>query len=349
MLRPVKRAWTWLVDGTAEAAAWCLDRARGRVRIEAVLTEDGTVLRTRRGAALGRLVPSGDGFVVDPPAAIARLAGASVVLTCPPNWLFRRKLDPVAVQGAPFLDAFVRHQIDRLTPWRADDLDICVVRTPLAGDASRLAVEVGVVPKRLTAAAFQALRSARPARMTLAVHAQGDGQRFTMAIEDRAAERLRRLRGPVAAALLVYLCAWPVALAWVWWSTAAVEDEIAAADEVIDARKAVLAAAARHRDAGQGLAGLRAERPRVVDLIDALSAALPDTAYATDIAIDGPAIKLSGISTDTSRLVPALESSGRFVDVTFFDSTTRMEGATTADRFHLSMQAKSPPRAPTPP
>ena len=286
MFRLLTSAWSWLVDGTTEALDKVLERVRSRSSFRVALDETGAVVTGPDGSRVAHVIAEGDTPRLEPPAAAARLAGASIEIDYPPGWLFRRALDPVAVQGAPFLGAFVRHQIDRLTPWRAEDVHLCVVASPMPGDATRLAVEIGVLPRRLTSAILDALSPCRPARIALVTCSPQDGRRFVMPVDDRSAERLRRLRPTVGLLLVAYLAVWPIAFGWLSWTMAGVADDLAAADRVIDERKAVIAAAARRAQEGTGggaaLTQLRQRRVRAVDVIDALSAALPDSSYATE-------------------------------------------------------------------
>ena len=109
-------------------------------------------------------------------------------------------------------------------------------------------------------------------------------------------------------------------IAGAWWYAGTVRSEIADQDQVIEQRNAVLAASLRRAKAStateEALRALRdSSRPRAVDVIDALSAALPDSAYLTTLAVQKDQIQISGVTQNTPELVPALENSGRFKDV----------------------------------
>ena len=94
---------------------------------------------------------------------------------------------------------------------------------------------------------------------------------------------------------------------------------------------------------------MRDARPSAVAIVDALAWAVPDSAHLTALSIDKDRVSISGLSTDPSALVPALETSGRFADVASSAATTRTETGD-ADRFSLSMRAlplvATPPSAP---
>lgn len=69
------------------------------------------------------------------------------------------------------------------------------------------------------------------------------------------------------------------------------------------------------------------ERPVIV-LIDAMSRALPDTAYLTEIEIHGSDARIVGKSDDPTALITKLESTPELADVRFAAPTTREQGET---------------------
>ena len=341
MIGRLKSVWDWFVGGLAEAVLWLIDRARRRApyRIE-IGAGDAPVLGPD-GSAVATLRPEAGAAPALPPPLAERLRGAPIDLCVPAAWMFRRSLDPVALQSVPFLDAFVRHQIERITPWRAADVFYSILQSPVAGDAARVGVEIAVVPKRLLEGWIAALGPLQP--RPLRVRAQGSAERGDVAILIGGAAGLRmlRVRSAVTMALLAAGLGFAGVAGWLWWQAGEVEADIEAQDHVIEERKAVLARAQRRdqpgRDADGKLRDLRRATPRAVDVIEALSQALPDSAYLTDLHLEKDRLTLSGIATDTARLVPALETSGRFADVAFGAATTRLD-AGEGDRFHLEMR-----------
>src|ERR1700712_3023548 len=113
MIALLRRAWTWFLEGLLDALLAGLDRARGVRTYRVEITGEGTTVHGPDGSPMGRL-SGGEPCRFDPPELAERLAGAAIDLVIPASWFFRRDLDPVAAQSVPFLDAFVRHQIDRI-------------------------------------------------------------------------------------------------------------------------------------------------------------------------------------------------------------------------------------------
>ena len=346
-----KRGWIWFIDGLADAWIAAERGVRRRPATSIDLADGSGRVLGPGGAPLGRLVEERGTSRLEPASLARRLSGTSIDLRIPEGWLFRRELDPVAVQSAPFLDAFVRHQIDRITPWRVSDVHYRILQAPLPGDATRLSVEIGVVPKRLVGSTLALLAPLRPKAMRL-VRPGPSG--FVLPLGRGEAERRASLRRPIGAAVLMVAAGLALATGWAWWSAGDVQAEIDAQDQVISDRKAVLAAAQRRDRAGTeadaALRRLRAAHPRAVDTIEAISAALPDSAYLTDLSIGADGVRVSGISRAVPALVPALETAGRFKDVAFAAATTRVEGGS-GDRFHLEMKPAGlaqPAEAPAP-
>jgi general secretion pathway protein L len=68
--------------------------------------------------------------------------------------------------------------------------------------------------------------------------------------------------------------------------------------------------------------------------LDALSAALPDDTWLSELRLAEGRLRMTGISHNVAGLVPMIEGSPGFTDATFFAPTTRLPGSQ-GDRFHL--------------
>lgn len=345
MIGRLRRGWVWFVEGLAEALLWGIDRANRRRPLRIEIGEADAVVVGPDGARLGRLRDGGETSRFEPPGLARRLAGASIDIVIPSSWLFRRDLDPVAVQSRPFLDAFVRHQIERITPWRVADAHYHIIERPMPGDATRIAVAVAVVPKRVLVRWLAPLEALKPQAIRLRAAGASDGTEVLMPLGGNRSQRINRLRRAISIGLSVGAVVMVGLVGWLQWEAALVQSDIDDQDQVLSERKSVLARATRRDrpdgDAEAKLRLLRDGRPSAAEIIDALSQAVPDTAHLTTLSIDKDRVAISGISTDPSRLVPALETSGRFADVSASAATTRVETGT-GDRFSLEMRAVRP-------
>ncbi|HET6390309.1 PilN domain-containing protein [Hyphomicrobium sp.] len=83
--------------------------------------------------------------------------------------------------------------------------------------------------------------------------------------------------------------------------------------------------------------------PPVIVLIDAVSRALPDTAYLTEIEIHGSDARIVGKSDDPTALITKLESTPELADVRFAAPTTREPGETIGT-FSIIARAEGAPK-----
>ena len=340
-LAKLRQASTWFVEGLIEAMLWAKRRGRTPVPFRLVIGETEGVVLDPAGIRLGALAPGGSPGSWEPPDLARRLAGRDLDLVLPPAWMFRRSLEPVAAQSRPFLDAFVRHQIERIAPWRADTVHHRILAESMENDPARLAVTVVLVPKRLVERWLAALDGLGLASIRLRTAENGDAAIRLGGAEPPGIATLRR---GVGWGLIGLALATVLVCGLLEWQAAAVASDVDEQNRVLAERKVVLAKARQREGAGDDLSmkllRLRDSRPSAVATIDALAEAVPDSAHLTALAIDKDRVSISGLSTDPSALVPAIETSGHFADVASAAATTRTE-AGDADRFSLSMHALS--------
>lgn len=343
----IDRAWQWLVDGLAEAVAAGLDRFV-RPPSYRIAAGDENAVHDSADCTVGRLAVEGESSQFEPQELAARLKRATVDIDLPAQWLWRRSLQPVGVQSSPYLNAFVQHHIERISPWRMGDVYYKIITSPLPDDPGRLAVDVAVVAKRFVAGITGALERLGITQIRLV--ARGEDDTIVIPIGAPESERHNRLRTYVKAGLAAVALAITGWIAITVWQADAIEEEIAGLNRQINTRKAALNAARRagqESDAVAKLHALRAAQPPAVEVIDLLSVTLPDHAYLTMLQIEKSRLRISGLSNRSSELVPALEGSRRFTDVRFSAATTRVESSS-ADRFHLEMQIGTPAPEATP-
>jgi len=79
-----------------------------------------------------------------------------------------------------------------------------------------------------------------------------------------------------------------------------------------------------------------------VILLEALSRALPESAYLTEIRLENATLRMTGLSDDAPGLLAPLEQSGHLTAVHFFAPTTR---GTDGKSFRFSIEAHVEPRS----
>jgi general secretion pathway protein L len=69
-------------------------------------------------------------------------------------------------------------------------------------------------------------------------------------------------------------------------------------------------------------------------VLEAVSRAVPDTTYVTELRIEGDKVQVVGLTQDAPPLIRLMEQSPQFSRATFFAPTTRDQNEA-GDRFHI--------------
>jgi general secretion pathway protein L len=333
----------WL-DLLASAAIGWRDLARARRTVTVAI--EGGQLTLRGPDAVLATAPAGAKL----PEAVLRTAGrGSVVLELPSDKVVGRRLS-VPAKGRQYLAGIVQNQIERLSPWKVEQaaygfapvdagepggaLDVRVVIASRAAldAARRLAAEAGLLVDRIVAR-----EAPDPALVPLPLWSR------TAEAGADALKRARMAAGGAVAALVVAsvgISAWALAAE----STASAKSEALGARIKTLQRQALgsgKAAAGAATSAPERAWAWKEGSPATVVLLDAVSSALPETAYLTELNLQGTTLRLIGQASDAPSLIGLLEASGHLTDVRFFAPTTRSaDGA----RFRFHIEARVQPR-----
>lgn len=289
------------------------------VTVETLSPARVTVGVRRRGrvASLGAFALDGAGL----PALPRSARGLPVHVVLPGRTLLEQQVTlPLAAERG--VDGALRFEMDRLTPFRAEDIhwSWAVKRRDRA--TGKLIVRLLLAPRRLVDPVLDALRAAGLPPAVL----RAEPDREIPLAAGRAGPWRDRLEAGLAVACAVLLVA---AAAIPFWRQHETAGRIEA--EIARLRPLVAEADALRRRLQEGAASadvLAAERGRVGDALRALAGVtdlLPDDTYLVEFALRDRVLTLAGKSAGAARLIPALAADGGFRDPVFTSPVTRSE------------------------
>jgi general secretion pathway protein L len=267
----------------------------------------------------------------------AALRGSCIDILMRPEQVLFRAVD-FPRQASDFLDGMIRTQIDRLTPWAADDAVFGM--TPAAEIANeRIALTVAATSKQIIQPLLKFATDVGAASVAGLVEAPEAGR-------EAAAVRIfdRQLTGLPGSTLdvprllrLALLGAGLLAVASLAIS-AYVGNELESEQLELQHRIAQRRAALRIDQSGGSAETLLAKRkqtsPSCVMVLEAISRVLPDTTYVTEFRVEGDKMQVVGLTQDAPSLIRLMEQSPQFTRATFFAPTTRAQNDP-GERFHI--------------
>jgi general secretion pathway protein L len=287
-----------------------------------------------------------DGVPISPDVARA-VQGHFIILELPAGDVAMRRIS-VPAQARDFLPGIVRNQIERLSPWRADQavygidadarvedpstLDVCVLI------AARAAVDS--VCAKLAAIGLTVDRIVTCQRNGASAQSVTLWSRLAAVSRERLDRASRRVAIGLAAVIVLSL---GLSL-WAVISAASIREE----SEEVAARTKVLQRQIEGPRTPQSVALLKpGERawyeketaPTAAIVLEAVSRALPDTAYLTELRLDHATLRIIGLTADAPALIAPLEHSGHLAEVRFFAPTTRGQGSELF-RFHIEARVE---------
>jgi general secretion pathway protein L len=335
------RLSVWIDDVAAGLARLGAMLRRSR-RIELVEQADGSFLvvdmskQAAEGADEPPLRIDQDGFAGPISSRMRSLLARSSVdfVLTPSRFVFRTLELP---RGASqFLDGVVRSQIDRLTPWSANEAAFGWSEPTDAGNG-QIAITVAATARSLVAPIARAAMAARADQVHMSTRI-GEGQ--TLAIPVFAQDigggngGQGLLMGLVAGLALSGLA---FALSLGVWLVAGGGNDARIADlqnRIAERRSELMNR--RGPAAEEALKALQARKwaiPSAVMVLEALSKTLPDDAHLTELRIEGGKVQIAGLAADAPALIRLIEQSRQFTQATFFAPTVR--GPSGGESFHI--------------
>jgi general secretion pathway protein L len=334
-------AWIAAVTHAIDVAAGRLVRTRRIVLHE---QDDGSFVASSTAGKSGAALPN-TSFRLEagrpqPPLSAdwrAAFRGSRVEVDVQPAHVMMHLLD-FPIRATEFLDGMIRSQIDRLTPWAVND---AVFGWSPPAPAGHDRIEV-------TLAATSWLKVAPLLRLAEASDAASVAVYTTVAAAGAASrillleKPLRSVVGPalnvprlLRAVLLSAAVAAAASLLISAYLGDSLQSELGDVQRQISQRRAALRLEANGTASGLGLLAKRKQATQSsVMVLEALSRALPDSTYVTELRIEGDKVQVVGMTQDAPTLIRLLEQSPQFTRATFFAPTTRAANEP-GERFHI--------------
>lgn len=337
---------------------WWLGELRGLLpqRWQAYLRVQQTQLLLRRSAsgmelaattaggeeALGRLTPEDELS----PAGLAAKLGAEVarlprVLLLPDDAALLRRLSfPAAAIGN--LRALVGFEIDRQTPFRADQVEFDCRVLPGEKNARQVTVELAVVHRERLQAELSRLGELAGLLDAVDIERAGGRGGFNLLPGDRRRPRDRRPLlinlGLAVFSLVLLLLAMGQLVDNRRQAVQQIEAEVDArrieARRTVELRKTLEEAAL----AANFLSEHKAQRASMIDLLRDLTDILPDDTFVERLSINGVEMSLTVQSASAAKLVELFQASPRFSEPTLVGAV-QPDARTGKDRATLNVKA----------
>ena len=243
-------------------------------------------------------------------------------------------------RATEFLGGVVRAQIDRLTPWTANDA-VFGWSEPAEAGADRIAVTVAATARALVQPLVDALTAAGAEAVSVTATPPGGAAITVLDHQAPGTLDFARVRRALVAVLIVTgLLGGRLAQ-----RRGARRGQSGKPPGRTDAphRRAARGdpRRTRRRTGSDPVARARApqvrQTPSSVIVLEVLSQILPDHTYVTELRIEGDKLRVIGVTRDAPGLIRLIEQSPNFTRATFFAPTTKAP-TDPGERFHIEAQ-----------
>ncbi|MEA3278339.1 MAG: pilus assembly protein PilM [Pseudomonadota bacterium] len=271
----------------------------------------------------------------------ALLAGARreqrrMVIRLPADQVLTRTISfPVQVRDN--LQQVMRYEIDRLSPFQADQVFFNFRIQDLSAHGDKLVVELAICRRDRVEKWLKLLREAdAPAEQ---VTWEGAWSKANLLPPEERPHRRRSIFSLNRLLALLILLLTAAALLTPLWQKreirtllmTEVDDLKAKAEEVQEVRDAL----ERAREGSVAVLQRKWEQPRVIELLRELTERLPDDTWVQNLDVNGPDIQVRGQSKQATALINLLEKAPGISSVTFRSPVVQVRGLD-QERFHIS-------------
>lgn len=349
MIAEIWKLLSGWIAAVAAAVDALVDRFVRRRLVSLIEGDENVFTATMVSPTRGPALPDAsfklsDGRLPSPPLGAdweAALRGSRVEILLKPDHILFRTLD-FPKRALDFLDGMIRAQIDRLTPWAANDA-VFGWSPPTVTANERIELMLAATSRNRIQPLVGLMGDFGAASVTASVvPPSGGGASGKFAVYETSLQgpvgRRRDVPKILRAILLCAGLAAAASLAAATYVGGALDAEQRQLQQRIVQRRAALRL---NQNAAAGSAqGLLAKRkqttPSSVMVLEAISRLLPDGTYVTELRIEGDKVQVVGLSQDAPSLIRLMEQSPQFSRATFFAPTTRAQGDP-GERFHIEV------------
>ena len=313
-----------------------------------ITTQDGETLsfhrlRGNRCSAVGSVDLTG--FMGDPAEAAQRILaedvkrGTSLVLRLDASQGLRRVFS-LPSQAETNLRQVLQHEMDRRTPWRAEEVLFDYEIIERRQDTNQISVRLTVVPRKTIDQALSRLREVglTPDIVDLLDRDPEIAPRINL-LDGGGQGRARsksRLFFPLSAIGII------AGLAIVFFMVHQrdktldnLTEELKIARQEAEESAQLLRDIERLKNENSYLIGKKLKLPSAAVLLEVLSRLLPDDTWLVEFEIKGDTVRLLGYSSDATALLPLIEDAEQFFEVQFKSPVVR-DYELGSDRFHIA-------------
>ena len=278
------------------------------------------------------------------------LRGCQIEIVLRPDRFLWKPLD-LPRRAVEFLDAMIRSQLDRLTPWTAQEA-VFGSAAPVEISGDRIRTMVIAAPRTRFEPLIRLAESWLAGSVVLfaapeAVQTADAGELGARSATKLTEQHLRgsldvgRVSRMLTAVLTVAAIAATLSLAAGSIAGEKLEQQQRLLSRKISERRAALRLDLQGTDSAalRGLQHRKQETAADVLALDALSRVLPDNTYVTELRMDKDKLQIAGTSQDAAALVRLIEQSAHFKHATFSAPTTRSVDGT-GERFRIEADIK---------
>jgi general secretion pathway protein L len=344
-LRQVSESFSRWIDAVAATVHALLNRWSPQRVVRLTEGEQGTFALQAVGDAKELILPDqqiviADGAVTGSLSAdwLTWLRGSRAEVVLNPGRFMFRPLE-LPKRASEFLDGIVRAQIDRLTPWSANEAAYTWT-PPVEAANDRIQLTVAATARSQVTPYVRALATLGAASVVVSTVPQDAGVGALKVFEQRngGSIEVTRIRQIL---MIVFLGA--AALALVSSGVSSILTDSLDSEQQDLSHKITARRAAMRRNADGGAQRMLERRkqttPASVMVLEALSKVLPDHTYVLELRIENGKVQVTGITKDAPSLIRLIEQSPHFEHAAFFAPTTQSPGEP-GERFHIEARVK---------